>query len=128
MIPSSIVTIEEQRLAEDGDDWDNLPDWQREALPKVREALESDRFLKLPGSFEIHEWSIMADFATGLTCESSRAELSDVLRGPGAFRMFKSTIRRLGIENDWYQHRAAAFNWIAKSWLEANNLPYREAV
>jgi hypothetical protein len=119
------VTDEDRRLIEDGADPDDLPDWQRETLPRVREALESDRFLELPGSFEIHEWSIMEDFAAGLTNEDSRAELFDALRGRGAFRMFRSAIQRLGIEKDWYRHRDAAFERIAKDWLEAHDVPYR---
>jgi len=119
------VTDEDRRLVEDGVDPDDLPDWQAETLPKVREALESDRFLELPGSFEIHEWSIMEDFADGLTNKESRAEVLDALRGRGAFRNFRSRIERLGIEKDWYRHRDAAFQRIAKDWLEANNVSYR---
>jgi hypothetical protein len=48
----------------DGDnvDLEDLPDWQREALPKDREAVESDRFLALPGSFDVYGWSIMERF------------------------------------------------------------------
>jgi len=119
------VTDEDRRLVEDGGDTDDLPGWQRDLLPKVREALESDRFLELPGSFEIHEWSIMEKFADGLTDEESRAEVLDALRGRGAFRNFRSTIERLGIEQDWYRHRDSAFERIAKDWLQANNVPYR---
>jgi hypothetical protein len=118
------VTDEDRGLVEDGDDPDDLPDWQRETLPKVREALESDRFLELPGSLEIHEWSIMEGFAAGLPTEESRAEVLGALRGRGAFRMFRSTIERLGIEKDWYRHRDLAFERVAKDWLEAHNVPY----
>jgi hypothetical protein len=119
------VTDEDRRLVEDGEDPDDLPDWQRETLPKVREALESARFLELPGSFEIHEWSIMEEFAASLPTERSRADTLDALRGRGAFRMFRSTIQRLGIEKDWHRHRDAALERIAKKWLEANSVPYR---
>jgi hypothetical protein len=54
------VTDEDRHLVEDGDlDEDDLPEWQRESLPKVREALESGDFLALPDQFGIHEWAIM---------------------------------------------------------------------
>ncbi|AHE97675.1 UPF0158 family protein [Thioalkalivibrio paradoxus] len=119
------VTDEDQRLIEGDVDLDDVPAWQREALPKAREALESDRFLALPQPFDIHEWSIMEEFADGLSDEDSRADVLDALRGPGAFRRFRSTIERLGIESDWYRHRDLAFERIAKDWLEANNVPYR---
>ena len=53
-----IVTVSEEddRLVEDETlDEQELPAWQRESLPKLREALESDDFVALPGTFEIHE-------------------------------------------------------------------------
>ena len=88
------VTDEDRSLVEDGEELDDLPDWQREAVPKIREALESDRFLPLPDSFEIHEWSIMERFGHGRESARQRDELIDSLHGRGAFRMFKSAIRR----------------------------------
>jgi hypothetical protein len=32
-----------------------LPQWQRDYLPKVRAVIESERCLRLPDRFEIHE-------------------------------------------------------------------------
>jgi hypothetical protein len=119
------VTDEDRRLVDDEEDPRDLPDWQRELLPKVRAALESDRFLELPGSFEIHEWSIMGEFAASLANQRAREEVSDSLRGRGAFRMFRSTVKRLGIENDWHQYRDAALANIATGWLKAHGVPYR---
>ena len=119
-----VVTDEDERLVEEGED-DDLPDWQRGMLPKVREALESDRFLKLPDRFEIHEWSIMERFAMERADERQRADLLDAIHGSGAFRYFRDTIRRLGIEDEWYRLREAALEDIAKEWLEANNFPYK---
>ena len=58
------VTEEERHLAED-ESLDDVPEWQREMLPKIRAALESDRFLELPDRFDIHEWSIMEGFSRG---------------------------------------------------------------
>lgn len=51
-------TEEERHLAED-EPLEDVPEWQREMLPKIRAALKSDRFLELPDRFDIHEWSIM---------------------------------------------------------------------
>ena len=119
------VTDEDRRLSEDDEDPNDLPEWQREVLPKVRAALESDRFLELPGSFEIHEWSIMEEFAASLTSERLRGEVLEALRGRGAFRIFRSSIKRLGIEKDWHRHRDSAFERIATEWLEANGVPFR---
>jgi hypothetical protein len=118
------VTDEDRALVDGETDLDDLPDWQREALTKAREALESNRFLLLPGSFELHEWSIMERFAQERGTLRQRDELLDSLHGRGAFRMFKSAIRRLGIEEEWYRFRDSAFAEIAKDWLESNGLEY----
>ena len=69
------VTDEERRLVEDGENLDDLPGWQQETLPKAREALESHRFLVLPGSFEIPAWSILERFAQGQSGDRQADEL-----------------------------------------------------
>ncbi len=45
-----VVTEEERALAEDTC-WEEVPAWEREMMPKIRAALESDRFLELPDRF-----------------------------------------------------------------------------
>ena len=119
------VTDEERRLVEEGALDDDLPEWQREMLPKVRAALESDRFLLLPDRFEIHEWAVMERFSRAQENERVQRELLDALHGSGAFRMFRGAIRRLDIENAWYQFRAGALEEVAREWLEEHNLPYK---
>ena len=119
------VTDEERDLAEDEDlDESDLPEWQRESLPKVRQALESEEFLPLPDKFEIHEWAMMERFSNGQAGET-REELLDAIHGAGAFRSFRNAIQRLGIEQEWFRFRQAAFEQIAKDWLEAHNISYR---
>ena len=120
------VTLEERELAEETEEsLEDVPEWQRQMLPKVRAALASDRCLQLPDRFEIHEWSIMDEFAQTRDSERMREELLDAIHGAGAFRMFRSTIRRLGIENSWYKFREEALAEIARNWLEEHKLPYR---
>jgi hypothetical protein len=97
----------------------------REALPEVREALESGRFLSLPSKFVVHDWAIMDRFSRAQENDRVREELLDAIHGAGAFRMFRSTIRRLGIEQAWYQFRDRALEEIAREWLEEHNLPYK---
>ena len=118
------VPDEELEMAEVGDDDIEVPDWQAEQLAKAREALESEDFLCLPDKFEIHEWGIMEQFAMAQTASAKREALLDAIRGSGAFRLFKSTIRRLGIEDDWYHFRDSAIERMAREWLEEHNIPY----
>jgi hypothetical protein len=121
-----LVTEEDRRLVEEGRAEDpDLPEWQREVLPKIREALESKRLLRLPNRFEVHDWEIMRQFAEAQEDERVQHELHDAIHGAGAFRMFKGTIRRLGIEEDWYRFHEGALEEIARDWLEEHQLPYK---
>ena len=118
------VTEEERHLVEE-ESLEDVPEWQREMLPKIRAALESDRFLELPDRFDIHEWSIMEEFSRAQGSERIRQELADAIHGAGAFRIFRSAIRRLGLEQSWYQFRDEALAEIARNWLEEHKLSYK---
>ena len=91
------VTDEMRSAVEEGE-LEDMPGWMRDAVPRVREALESGRCLALPSKFDVHEWAIMDQFSRGQENERVQEELLDAIHGAGAFRMFRSTIRRLGIE------------------------------
>jgi|ERR1022692_651882 hypothetical protein len=125
-----IVTLSEddRRLVEDEElDEEDLPQWQRKALPKIREVMESDEFLELPSKFEIHDWEIMERFAQGRTSAKQREELLDAVHGAGAFRHFKSAVRRLRIEDEWFRFRESALEEIAKDWLEEHGIPVKSS-
>jgi hypothetical protein len=121
-----IITFnsEEARIAESGE-WDTAPEWMRETLPKIKRALEDERMLELPDRAHIDEWRMMQDFAGEDEQCQCRAELLQATHGAGAFRMFKSAIQRLGLEDSWYRYREAAFERIAKQWLDEHQIPYR---
>jgi hypothetical protein len=118
------VTDEDRRLLEEAADVEKLPDWQQDTVAKAREVLESERFLQLPTQFDIHEWAIMERFAHSRSTPTERDDLLSVIHGSGAFGRFRRSIRELGIEEAWYGFRQAAFEEIAKAWLEAHHIPY----
>jgi ribosomal protein S18 acetylase RimI-like enzyme len=113
-----VTTIphEELRLAEEEPDPD-MPDWQEEVVAEARKVLESKDWLELPSKFDIHEWEIMDGFGRSLSKAADRAEIADAIHGNGAFRNFKGTIRRRGIEEAWYAYRQHALEDIAREWL-----------
>ncbi len=123
------VTEEEAMIIEEGNEDDELiPEWQKETLPKVREVLESDHFVPLPDSFEIHEYSIMERFCRSCQDEGLQDELLHAIRGSGAFRYFKDVIHRKGIQDDWYSFRDEALKEIATEFLEMEGIAYRDDV
>lgn len=132
-----LITIseEEVRLVEDetrlvegerrGEEWEHVPDWQAEMLPKVREVLDSDDFLPLPSRFDIHEWRIMERFSSQVEDYAAREALLDAIHGRGAFRRFKAAVHRCGMADAWYRYRDGALEAIAVDWLEANGIRYK---
>jgi hypothetical protein len=112
-----MVSHEVMRLAEDDAEAD-LRDWQEEELRVTRDVLDSTDWLGLPSKFEVHEWEIMSRFAQSVAVAAQREEVLDAIHGSGAFRQFKSTIRRLRLEDAWFSFRDSAFEEMAKSWLE----------
>jgi Uncharacterised protein family (UPF0158) len=121
-----IVTFndDEARMAESGK-WESAPAWMKEYLPKLKRILEDDRMLELPDRVHIDEWRMMQDFALEEAQCRCRSELTAAVHGEGAFRRFKNAIQRLGLEESWYQYRQAAFEQVAKEWLEENKIQYR---
>jgi hypothetical protein len=123
------VTDEEARAVEADAGDDDLPDWQAEHLPKVREALSSDDFLPLPSRFDINDYGIIERFCQQVANTRMREDLLLAIRGSGAFGRFKTLAHHCGLIEKWYAFRAWALEDIAAGWLEANGIGYtREAV
>jgi hypothetical protein len=121
------ITDEEVRLVEESESEDDLPDWQAETMPKVREVLSSPDFIPLPDKFEIDEWTIMRHFAESQSNPEHREDLLSAIRGRGAFRLFKSLLPRLNLREEWFRFRAEALEQIASDFLEVNGVPYTPA-
>ncbi len=115
-----------ERMAEADEGPEELPDWQKDEYEAALLLLNTDRLVRLPDQYDIHEWQIMDDFSVSVEPEGKRDELREAIRGKGAFRIFKSTIRRLRVEQDWYDYRDQALRKIAKEWCEENNIPFLE--
>jgi len=119
---------EEARLAEDGADLDGLPDWQRDQVSQACEVLDSEDWLPLPSSFDVHEWAIMDEFSRAIDDPDLSDELLDAIRGTGAFRCFRDALHRNGIQESWYGFKAAALAEIAADWLDGHGIPYTRDV
>lgn len=85
-----------------------------------------DRFLKLPTKYDIHEYSIMEDFIYSLESGEANNQLAGAIKGKGAFRRFKDTVLRYGLEKQWYAFRDSAYRDIAIRWCKDYDLMYTE--
>ena len=94
-----------------------------EALAALVEN-EPKRFLHFPTKYDIHEYSIMGSFVDYLSPGRMKNELGAAIRGRGAFRRFKQTIRFHGIEQLWYDYQADAYRELAERWCRDNDVEY----
>lgn len=119
------VSQDELTLVEEEIDEDELPDWQLEMLPQLREIASSEDWLALPDKFDIHEWEIMRHFAETVDDEDLAERLDRAIHGKGAFRMFRATIEDTGCRDEWYAFRRESLKKIAQEALEGFGIPYK---
>ena len=121
-----LVTLSSEELsaAEEDDNIDEYPEWQRDMIVKAKEVIDSDDYLPLPNKFDIHEYHIMEDFCCSIVDDEIREGLLDKIRGRGAFGRFKNAIHRNGIEDEWFLFRKEELEKIAIDWLEDNQISY----
>ena len=104
----------------------DLPAWQKQEWETVRRIVSApDRYQSLPSKFDVHEWAIMQNFSRSIQSDRIREELLFALHGAGAFRNFKDTVRRCGIESEWFAFRAEALKQIALNWCEENHIVWK---
>jgi len=114
-----VALVEEEDVPES-----ELPEWQKNALPKIRDILEGDDWAELPNKFDVHEWEIMRQFADSVRSERLGERLHRAIRGRGAFRMFHDVIDDAGVAEHWYRFKHRQLREIAREALEELGIPY----
>ena len=123
-----VVTVSEDLLREaeeHGDEEPDLPDWQKDEWEIAKRIVSTERFRPLPTKFDVHEWAIMQDFSRSVESDTIREDLLRAIHGAGAFRNFKDTARRLGVESAWFAFRADALRQIALDWCGENQIAWQ---
>lgn len=127
-----IVSIESQILSSveenDEEGLADLADWQEAELDIARAVVEDDgtRFIPGPDKFDFNEYRHMERFIHSQDDAKVAGELWRAIKGPGAFRYFKDTLHRHGIQDQWYKYRDGAMKRFVIEWAEANNVPYKD--
>lgn len=99
-------------------------DEEDQELAELIEEGWLERFFKLPSKFEIHEYSIMEEFIWSLPEGRVQNSLENAVRGKGAFRRFKDSVYRLGLEQRWYGFQEEKYREIAREWCEEHGFGY----
>ena len=95
------------------------PEDFRETADKID---ESDDYVELPTQRKLHEYDIMERFAD----EKRSDPLLRALRGRKPFRTFKDRAMEIGLDQEYYAFRSAAYVDIAREWCRENDIPFTE--
>jgi hypothetical protein len=128
----AVVSVEEMMLSslENGEeeDPDDLSDWQMEEYEIAKEIVSDDgsRFLPPPDKFEFHEYRVMEEFIHSLDDNETANQLWHAIKGRGAFRYFKDTLHRLGIQQSWYDYLEKAQREFVIEWAKENKVAFED--
>ena len=129
-----VVMVQRSVLSdvEEGDEeaLSDVPDWQKDEV-EIARAIVADagkRFVTPPDKYEFHEYRQMERFIGTVRNSGAADQLSQAIRGKGAFRYFKDTADRLGLLNQWFQYRDDAMKEFVVDWAADNNVPYEDDV
>jgi hypothetical protein len=104
----------------------DLPEWQSEEFELARAILadegKDERFIAPPDKFEFHEYHQMERFIGTIADADIAGQLWQAIKGRGAFRCFKDTLRRLRLEDRWYRYREQAMKEFVLAWAEENDV------
>lgn len=92
---------------------------------EICNRLDEDSFCRLPTSFDVRDYDIMENFVCMLS-GTARDKLEFAIQGRGAFGRFKDRIRRLGLEQEWYDYQTEEYKKIAVRWCVENDIEYEE--
>lgn len=101
-------------------------DEDEKELFELLETEENVRFFGLPSKYDIHEYGIMERFIRRLPEGRMQASLESAIRGRGAFRRFKDSVIRYGIEQSWYDYQEEEYRRIAVEWCEDHGFAYAD--
>jgi hypothetical protein len=122
-----LVTSDDFRVAEEPEEIDDLPDWQRENIMIAIDVDENfENYIELPTKHDINEYEIVGDFCQTVSDQQKQDTLLRAIKGKGAFRRFKDKVTEFQIEDQWYSYRDKRLKQIAIEWCQDNNVRYTE--
>ena len=91
-------------------------------------ALEDDEddefFIPLPTKQEVNDYQNMVNFTETIEDDKKRDWFENAIHGKGAFRRFRATLERFGMETEWYDYLEACHRELAIEWCEQHGIVY----
>lgn len=89
-----------------------------------KELDDLDDVISLPTQQERNDYGIMQDFIAQVDDQTAYKWLTNSIKGRGAFRMFRATLNRFDLTNEYYQFRDDAYEEIAINWCNEYGIEY----
>ena len=98
---------------------------QDEEIVYVLEEDEDDEFfIPLPTKEEVNDYQNMVNFTETIEDDKKRDWFENAIHGKGAFRRFRATLERFGMETEWYDYLEACHRELAIEWCEQHGIVY----
>lgn len=102
---------------------------QDEEIVYVLEDDEDDEFfIPLPTKEEVNDYQNMVNFTETIEDDKKRDWFENAIHGKGAFRRFRATLERFGMETEWYDYLEASHRELAIEWCEQHGIVYDTSV
>ena len=102
---------------------------QDEEIVYVLEDDEDDEFfIPLPTKEEVNDYQNMVNFTESIEDDKKRDWFENAIHGKGAFRRFRATLERFGMETEWYDYLEACHRELAIEWCEQHGIVYDTSV
>ena len=112
---------------------DDVEMWDEHFAAELRDGqavvdylFESKDWVELPSKFDIHDWDMMRRFSDSQAGEV-REVLLEAIHGRGAFRMFRSAVHNLSMQDEWYAYRDSEYEKLAVECLEEHSIPFERS-
>lgn len=89
---------------------------------------DDEFFIPLPTKQEVNDYQNMVNFTETIEDDKKRDWFSNAIHGKGAFRRFRATLERFGMETEWYDYLEACHRELAIDWCEQHGIVYDTSV
>lgn len=95
-----------------------------EIVYALEDGGDEEFFIPLPTKQEVNDYQNMVNFTETIEDDKKRDWFENAIHGKGAFRRFRATLERFGMETEWYDYLEACHRELAIEWCEQHGIVY----
>ena len=91
------------------------------------EMMAEEGLIPLPDKYDRDDYGNMKRFIAEKTSGEAKEWLTNAIRGRGAFRMFRATVERFGLLEEWYDYQEKCYLGLALEWCSEHGIEYDDS-